>query len=117
MPNPLEHAVGAALSNPVEGLPRMAAILVTRSGNAYTGYNSRKTHPLAKRFGRNDQAICIHAEIDAIRRAVAAGDDLRGSRMWVARVFRDGRPALAKPCIGCQRAIVSFGIVEVEWTE
>ena len=117
MTNPLDYAVGAALNNPVEGLPRMAAILVTRSGKAYTGLNSRKSHPLAKRFGRNEKSICLHAEMDAIRLACAAGDDLRGSSLWVARVFKNGQRALAKPCEGCQRAIIQFGIEEVEWTE
>jgi deoxycytidylate deaminase len=95
----------------------MAAILTTRSGKAYTGFNSRKTHPLAKKFGRNEKAICIHAEIDAIRRCVASGDDPRGGSLWVARVLKDGQRALAKPCEGCQRAILAFEINEVEWTE
>lgn len=112
----LDRAVKAARTNPVIGLPKLAAVLTCKSGNYYVGYNSRQTHPLAKKFGRHEDAICLHAEVDAIRRACAAGDDCRGASLSVARVLRTGQTAMAKPCEGCQRAIISFQIKEVDWT-
>lgn len=112
----LSKAIALARNNPVKCLPQMAAILVTKDGEEYVGYNSRKTHPLARKFGRNTSSVCLHAEIDAIRKGLRSEDGLSNSKMYVARVFKDGRPALAKPCGGCQRAIIAFGISEVEWT-
>ncbi len=113
----LTKAVRWARMNTVEGLPKLAAILVTKYGEEYVGLNSRKTHPLAAKFGRNSKSICLHAEVDAIRRALRDYSSLEGAKMYVARVDKGGNPRLARPCTGCQRAIVAFGIEEVEWTE
>jgi len=112
----LEKAIKLARRNPVQGLPRMAAILQTKDGFEYYGFNSRKTHPLAAKFGKNPNTLCLHAELDAMRKALSNRDSLEDSILFVARVFKNGQPALAKPCEGCQRAITAFGIKEVEWT-
>lgn len=113
----LDKAVELAKTNTVEGLPRLAAILVTKDGEEFYGFNSRKTHPLAAKFGKNKAAICLHAEVDAIRRCLQSGKEVQDSSLFVGRVLRDGSTAIAKPCEGCQRAIVAFGIKQVEWTE
>ena len=119
----LTKAINLAKRNPIDKLPRkdrlprMAAIIVTKDGREYVGFNSKKTHPLMAKFGKNEKAICLHAEVDAIRQSVRCKAELAGSTMYIARVDRKGLPRLAKPCIGCRRAIISFGIREVEWTE
>lgn len=92
----------------------MCAILVTKDGQEYVGYNSRKTHPLAAKFGKNSKSYCLHAEVDAIRKCK---QDCDGAVLYVARVLKNGSPALARPCEGCQRAIMAFNIKNVEWTE
>lgn len=115
----LKVALQAALSNPVDrSLPKLACIL-TDGWSTVIGFNSRKTHPLQARFNaHNPKAICIHAEVDAIRQAIRLhGSDLSDFKMYVARVHRDGSPACAKPCKGCQSAILAFNIKEVTWTE
>jgi len=94
----------------------MAALLITTSGGMFVGFNSYKTHPLAKKFQKNKDTICLHAEVDAIRKAVSSGASTEGSKMFVARVLKNGKAALAKPCTGCQRALVAFGVEKVEWT-
>lgn len=115
--NPLKDlAVSAARANPVVGLPRMAAALRTRKGEVIVGLNSRKTHPLAKRFGKNSEAICLHAEVDAIRRATTAGLDVVGASVFIARVGANDHPRLAKPCLGCQRALIAFDVKDIQWT-
>lgn len=113
----LRVATEAAKDNPVDGLPKMAAILVCRNGKTYIGYNQRKTHPLQKEFARNEHSIHLHAEIDAIVKATRDGSPVDGGTMYVARVWRNGSPALAKPCSGCQKAIIHFDIAHVEWTK
>ena len=98
----------------------MAAVLVNGKGNVIaTGLNSYKTHPLQQRFSKNPEAIHLHAEIDAIRRAlrVVDTDELEDCTLYVARVLKSGKPALAKPCPGCQMALYHFNIKDVVWTE
>lgn len=112
----LKEATLLALANPIQKLPRMGAVLLTKDKNWHGGMNSYKTHPLAKKFGRNDKSICLHAEIDAIVSCIRKGDDPEGGTLFVARVLKNGKAALAKPCEGCQKAIIHFGIKDVEWT-
>lgn len=112
----LNIAADLARTRPRQKLPRLVAILETRKG-VYVGQNSYKTHPLAKKFGRNNESICLHAEVDAIRKALMCGDEVEGSTLFVARVLKNGREALAKPCEGCQRAIIHFGVKNVHWTK
>ena len=112
----LELAVEVARSNSIYKLPKMGAVLVCKEGIA-VGLNQRKTHPLQKKFGKNSDSIYLHAEIDAIVNAIRLGYTIEGSKLYVARVFRRTElPALAKPCEGCQRAIIHFGIRSVEWS-
>lgn len=101
---------------PVAGA-RIAAAIYDRNELVATGFNSRKTHPLMAKFGKNDKAIHLHAEVDALRDAAKWTLGVEGCTMYIARAKADGSPGLAKPCEGCQRAIVAFGIKEVYWTE
>jgi tRNA(Arg) A34 adenosine deaminase TadA len=110
-------AIKLARTNLVERpLPRFACVL-TDNKTTYVGFNSRKTHPLQFKF--NPKSTCLHAEMDAIRQAVRVhGTDLGRFSMFVARVHRGtGEPILAKPCSGCQGAIVAFNVKDVEWTK
>jgi tRNA(Arg) A34 adenosine deaminase TadA len=106
--------------NPVERpLPKICAVLTDHTKqNVYIGFNSRKTHPLQLKFNpHNPSAIHLHAELDAIRKAVRVhGGNLSDFSLYVARVHRSGQVALAKPCKGCQGAIVAFGIKDIQWT-
>lgn len=110
-------------------MSRMAAVL-TDGTLTFIGYNSYKSHPLQKKFSEDPECkIHVHAETDAIIKACNYFTSKSGTRrnywgeielgnfkLYVARVLADGTPALAKPCIGCQSAIVAFGIKEVCWT-
>jgi deoxycytidylate deaminase len=82
------------------------------------GVNQFKTHPLQKKFGINDDAIYLHAEVDAIRNALKRVSllDLQDATLYVAK-SKAGTPKMSKPCAGCQRAIIHFGIQNVFWTE
>lgn len=113
----LNLATRLAKENPIQKLPQMAAVLELTNKQLVFGYNQRRTHPLQARFGKNSQSIYLHAEIDAIRRALMLNYDIDGATLYVSRVLRSGITALAKPCIGCQRALVHFDIAECYWTE
>lgn len=82
------------------------------------GVNQLKTHPLQKKFGINDDAIYLHAEVDAIRNALKRVSllDLKYATLYVAK-SKAGTPKMSKPCAGCQKAIIHFGISNVFWTD
>lgn len=102
----------------------VASIYISNRLVSY-GFNSRKTHPLQYKFSKNSQAICIHAEIDAIRNALRIVPEpiLSSATMYIARAKSPAprKPkslmGLAKPCSGCARAIAAFGIRNVYYTE
>lgn len=94
------------------------------------GMPQYKTHPIqAKYTHAPGKKMYIHAEVDALNRALAriGQDKLSQATLTVARVaFVDDTPtsplriALAKPCRGCMNAsITEFGIKEknIIWTE
>ena len=110
-------AIKCAKANKIQKLPKLAAVLVTKNKTVFIGFNRYKTHPLQKKFSRNSSSLCLHAEMDAIVQASRAKVDIEGGAIYVARVNKKMQPALAKPCEGCERALVHFGIKIVEWTE
>jgi deoxycytidylate deaminase len=106
------HKVADAVE-PV-GRQRLSACIVKGKRLISIGVNKRKTHPLQWKFSKHEEAIYLHAEIDAI---INAKEDIRGATMYVARVMKNGECGLAKPCEGCQRAIQFFGIKKVYYTK
>ncbi len=94
------------------------------------GMPQYKTHPIqAKYTHAPGKKVFIHAEVDALNRALAriGSEKLSQATLAVARVaFVDDsaasplRIALAKPCKGCMNAsFTAFGIKEknIIWTE
>lgn len=111
----LDRAIALAKANPIIGLPRMAAIIVDKRGRPMgVGLNKYKTHPLQAKFSRHPESIYLHAEIAAL--VDAQGQDLSDATMYVARVLKNGMPARAMPCCGCQAALIAFGLKDVIWT-
>ena len=96
---------------------RHAAAIYINNRLISIGVNQMKSHPLQAKFGANTDKIFLHAEIDAIRNALrrVKTSELHEATMYVARM-RQGVVRLSKPCVGCQRAILHFGIRNVYWT-
>ena len=96
---------------------RIAAALVYKNRVVAFGHNRYKSHPLQKRYAKNENSIYLHAEIDALARGII----LANTSNWCLYIVRAkyNRPngrlvyGLARPCIGCMRAIVAFGINRV----
>lgn len=103
---------------------RIAAALVYKNRVVGVGYCQKKSHPLQSRFGKNPEAIYLHAEVDAIRNALnSVGPEVISKcTMYVVRqrrpnsITREWQDALAKPCSGCQGAIAAFDIPRVVYT-
>jgi deoxycytidylate deaminase len=114
-------AVIAADIAPV-GSARVAACILHRNSVISYGVCSNKSNPFQKRFSKNDQSIFLHAEVDAIRNAIKKTkeiDFLKNSILYVCRVKRPKSNSkefiqgLACPCEGCKKAIATFNIREI----
>jgi deoxycytidylate deaminase len=103
---------------------KMAAGIAYRGNLLATGLNSFKSHPMMRQWGKNEDSIFIHAEVDAIKNAlkIMSHRELAKCDLYIARVKRPNTdrhmwvPGLAKPCQGCQRAIAAFDIRNVFYT-
>lgn len=114
-----------AIENPgVQGRFKLAAGVVYRKQLIATGINSYKTHPIMYQWGKNKDAIHLHAEIDAIKNALRliTQEQLAKCDLYVVRVkYKDLRKknwtyGIAKPCDGCKRAIESFNLRNIYYT-
>lgn len=110
-----------AISNPgVKGRFKLAACLSYRGKIVTTGVNSYKTHPIMMNRSYRDEQIHLHAEADAINRALRLHSDLSHFTLSVVRVKRskDGlwTYGTAKPCAGCLSLVSYYNINKVEYT-
>ena len=104
-------AIDLAKSNPAK--QKMAAVIVDKRGRVLSyGVNSYvSTHPIQAKFGRltgNPEAIWLHAEVSALVKLRH-----KPHTMYVARVTKDMRPAMSKPCPACSAAIIEAGVKRV----
>lgn len=101
---------------------RLTSAIVYKNSIISFGANSYKTDPFQARWSKNDHAIHLHAEVNAIKNAIKRGgvDILKKSTLYIARVRSINgtgyEKAMAKPCIGCRRCIAEFGIKNVVYT-
>lgn len=103
---------------------RLASCVVYKNDIISFGINSIRSHPFQARFGKNRDAIYLHAETCAIKNALKhiSLDELSKSSLYVCRVKYDGPEknnlifGTAKPCSGCQNCISTFGIRKVFFT-
>ena len=98
---------------------RHAAAVVYKKRILSIGHNSRiKTHPIEMKFQTRPGAIYLHAEKDAIIRAMNRfGDEiLKECSLYVLRVFKNGEIGNSRPCESCQDFIKAVKIKHVYWT-
>lgn len=87
-----------------------------------TGFNSKKTHPLQKKFSKTEWKICLHAETSAIAKALKkfSYDDFKYMSLFVVRAKltneRNFVSGVACPCNICCHLISSLKIKEVYFT-
>ncbi len=103
---------------------RIATGIFMRNKLISFGFNSMKSHPFQKRFGKNSKCIYLHSEISAIKNALKTIkiNDLKKCNMYICRAKLtkpDGYfvTGLAKPCSGCERAIRTFEVKNVYFSE
>lgn len=97
---------------------RLVACVIHRGDIVSIGTNQKKTHPFQAQYAKNEEAIYLHAEVDAIKNAlkVLSLEELKKSTLVVCRLKADSSFGLARPCTGCMRAIVNFNLKNVYYT-
>jgi tRNA(Arg) A34 adenosine deaminase TadA len=103
---------------------KLAAAVVCRNKIISIGINSMKSHPMAAKYGKNEHAVYLHAEVAAIKNALREidVDDFSKCDIYITRVKKEAPFTkkfvwgLAKPCVGCERAIAEFGIKRTIYT-
>lgn len=80
------------------------------------GYNSySKTHPIQSHFARLaglPEKTFLHAEVAALLKA--KGKNIH--KIKVERYDSEGNPANATPCPVCMKAIMAWGVKNIEYT-
>lgn len=101
------------------GRQRLASLIVYKGYPVSIGTNKMKTHPMQAKFGAHKEKNYMHAEIDAIIRALKQLDEkeLSRSTLYVCRTKANGSWGMSKPCVCCAEAIRQYGIARVVWTE
>ena len=101
---------------------RLASAISYKNQIVSYGVNQNKSHPFHVKFSTNDEAIFLHAETDAIKNALKriTEGELSKATLYICRVKYDSNGpgkkitwGASSPCVGCQRAIASFGIENV----
>lgn len=79
----------------------------------------KKTHSLQKiynKFRNFDTSIYnnkVHAEIHALSWLIGKNIDWSKVSIYIYRAYRNGMPALSKPCKSCYNLIKDLGIKEI----
>ena len=102
---------------------KIAAAIVHKNRIVAVATNSRKTHPFQKKYGRNQEAVCLHAEIHAAIKAmkIIEYEDFKKMDLYVARAKQIDKESSytwgnAKPCVGCAGFVAEIGIKNVYFT-
>ena len=99
---------------------KIAACIVYKNSIASFGMNQMKSHPFQAKYSKNKESIFLHAETSAIHNAlkVISVEEFKKSTLYICRV-KYGYPnntmcwGVSRPCAGCMRAIATFGIRRV----
>ena len=90
------------------GKHNLVASVVHKGVPISIGYNSyTKSHPLQLEISGHPQKIYLHAEVDAVNKALKQIDKnmLRRCDLYVIRLKKDGTYGASKPCENCSKYI------------
>lgn len=88
--------------------------IVHRKWLIASGTNRRKTHPLMSRFGKTEDCVVVHAEIDAIAEALSfTRQSVFQECALLSLRWHESGWKNATPCAGCWEAIRYYKFPEV----
>ena len=102
----------------------LGAVLAYGNQVISLGWNSTKTNPLQKELNKerkfdDDESPnngAIHAELACLLKVQYMDINWPKASLYIYREHKNGRPALAKPCAACAKAIRDKGIKKVYYT-
>lgn len=102
---------------------RLGALLVHKNTIISYGQNDCKTDPFQAKFADHEWRIHIHAEVNAIKKALKqiSTRQIRNSTLYILRLKNNPESdgymwGMAKPCKSCQMCLAAFGISKVIYT-
>ena len=103
---------------------KIGAVAVFRRTIIAQGRNQDKTHPLQQRYniyrynvnGDHYYPSKMHAEMELISKIRYLDINFSEVEIYVYRETKDGRKALAKPCLACETALRELGIRRIYYT-
>lgn len=86
-----------------------------------SGYNSRKTNPIQKRLNAHrfdvDTNHTVHAELSCLLPLINRQDiNFSDVSLYVYREYKNGKPALSRPCPSCMALIRELGIKKIYYS-
>lgn len=117
----MDNLLKLAICNPKVGNHRLASAIYLKNKIIAYGFNSYNSSFIQRKFATNKDRVFLHAEIAAIKNALKFIDvnTLSKCKLLVCRASMKNNKlqwAMAKPCRGCERAIITFGIKKVYFT-
>ncbi len=110
---------------PISAKARIVSALYIKNELISVGWNQTRSSPFAVKYGKNSEAIYLHAETHAIKQALRlySVDELQRAKstLYVIRAKRTAPNSsfvwgLSKPCLGCTRSVVDFGIKRIVYS-
>lgn len=98
---------------------KIVAAVVYKNKIISYGFNQKKTHTFQKQYAKNPEALSLHAEVDAIYKALKRIDDLSECSLIISRARKIKglyQYGLALPCEGCMSCIEDYSIKKVFFT-
>jgi deoxycytidylate deaminase len=101
----------------------LGCVVVYKSYILSVGFNTNRTHPIQmyynkyRNFNNPDNVKHkLHAEIAALSKIRYLDIDWSKVEVYIYRENKNGKPALAYPCVGCKNYIRDLGIKHVYHT-
>lgn len=99
----------------------VGCVVVYRHKIISSGYNSNKTNPTQKRLNIHrfnvDTPATIHAEVAALLPLINRKNiNFNDVSLYIYREYKNGNPALSKPCPSCLALIRQLGIKKLYYS-
>ena len=100
---------------------RIGCVVVCGHKVISSGYNSNKTNPTQKKLNiyrfNVDTPATIHAEVAALLPLINRKDiNFSDVSLYIYREYKNGSPALSRPCASCMALIRQLGIRKIYYS-
>jgi len=110
------HAwLARAMAHKSTGKFHLGAVLAKGKKVISVGFNNDRTHPRMQKFNPDKSyAPGLHAEVHSCMGV--PDNELRGADLYVVRVTKTGRIAMAMPCAICRKFLSDAGVRRVYYS-